>query len=523
MATEAAAPRATARREPRFYNWRAVSYFAVGFVLAALALPVALSDRTGGPRLHESVEAAATALALVVALMALVRYYTHRSETFLLVGIGFLGAGLLDGYHLFAAGGWLATADHDSLTLWTWTASRFFLAVMLSVAFLAGRRQAAGIGLEERTVYAASTAFLLGCLIVLAVVQLPTPFFAPTLLARPQELVPALLFAAALGTFLSTGRWQWDDFEHWLVLSLIVAVVLQSFYAPFSQALFDAPFNAAHMMKLLSYALVLVGLLANMSRLFQQAERASELLAEQNEELIRSNRELEQFSYAISHDLQEPLRVISGYTQLLGRRYRGSLDRDADEFIDFTVEATERMRDHINGLLEYSRVDRAARQIEQVDLGETLRRALLTLERMVAESGAQVTHDPLPRVRGNPRLLERLFVNLIGNAIKYRSEAAPRIWISAQAAGAHWELRFRDNGIGIDPEYHERVFALFQRLHTREEYAGSGIGLAICRRIVEAHGGTIQVDSQLGDGSTFRVTLPRTVPRRTHGEAGDVA
>jgi signal transduction histidine kinase len=502
-----------AHPETRFYNGRAIAYLTVALVLSLGAIPVLAAEWASVEMLHVSLDSAAAGLALVSGLMALVRYYTRRTDTFLLVGIGLTGAGMLDVFHVVAATEWYAQwrgVDAAQSAAWTWTASRFFLGVMLSAAFVAGRVHERGGGPDERLAYALSAGFLVAGLLVLVMGWFPPAFFGPTLLGRPQELVPAVLFAVALGTFLSTGRWEWDDFEHWLVLSLIVAVIGDALYMPFSQALSDPPFDVAHVLKVLSYAFVFAGLLANMSRLFRQAERASDLLAEQNEELIRSNRELEQFSYAISHDLQEPLRVISGYTQLLGRRYRGTLDADADEFIDFTVEATERMRDHINGLLEYSRVGRTSRQVQEVALDQVLEQSERVLRQAVAESGATVTADRLPAVRGNPRLLERLFVNLIGNAIKYRrAEVAPRVHVSARAVGEHWELRFADNGIGIEPEYQDRIFGLFQRLHTREEYAGSGIGLALCRRIAEAHGGEIWVRSDPGEGSTFYVTLRR--------------
>ena len=226
------------------------------------------------------------------------------------------------------------------------------------------------------------------------------------------------------------------------------------------------------------------------------------------EELNRSNEELGQFAYVASHDLQEPLRMVASYTQLLSRRYKGKLDADADEFIAFAVDGANRMRRLIQDLLAYSRVGTKGKELIETSSEEALEQALINLRGAIEESGALVTHEPLPAVLADETQLIQLLQNLVGNAIKYQSPGVPRVHICAARNGEKkWIFSVQDNGLGIDSQYFERIFGMFQRLHKREEFAGTGIGLAICKKIVERHGGNISVDSQPGQGSTFRFAL----------------
>ena len=233
-------------------------------------------------------------------------------------------------------------------------------------------------------------------------------------------------------------------------------------------------------------------------------------LLQKVEELNRSNEELGQFAYIASHDLQEPLRMVTSYTTLLGRRYKGKLDADADEFIGFAVDAAGRMQRLIQDLLTYSRVGSAGQQLSETSSEDALRQALLNLSSSVEESGALVTHNPLPTVVADEVQLVQLFQNLVGNAIKYRRPGVGvvAIHIAAESnGGQNWEFSVQDDGMGIEPQYFEKIFGMFQRLHKRTEYEGTGIGLAVCKRIVERHGGKISVESQPGQGSTFRFEL----------------
>jgi PAS domain S-box-containing protein len=244
--------------------------------------------------------------------------------------------------------------------------------------------------------------------------------------------------------------------------------------------------------------------------------RAEQALEEQAEELARSNAELEQFAYVASHDLQEPLRMVASYTQLLARRYRGRLDPDAEEFIAFAVDGVTRMQALINDLLAFSRVGTRSGTLEETDAGAVLDRVLLNLGPALDESGANVTYDPLPTITMDAIELGQVLQNLIGNALKFhRREVPPRVHVSALRGTADWTFSVSDNGIGIASEYADRIFVLFQRLHSRAEHPGTGIGLAICKKIVERRGGRIWMESSPGEGSTFHFTIPDRPQERT--------
>ncbi|MFB9799941.1 sensor histidine kinase, partial [Streptomonospora salina] len=226
-------------------------------------------------------------------------------------------------------------------------------------------------------------------------------------------------------------------------------------------------------------------------------QEQSELLERQTDELRRSNLELEQFAYVASHDLQEPLRKVASFCQLLQRRYQGRLDERADAYIDYAVEGAKRMQTLINDLLAFSRVGRT-KDDAPVDLGEALGDALSSLETRLEEAGATVTADDMPTVRGDRTLLTQVFFNLVGNAVKFRGEAPPRVHVSARRQGEEWVFCCTDNGIGIESQYAERVFVIFQRLHTRDRYGGTGIGLAMCKKIVDFHNGRMWLDTAPG-------------------------
>ena len=235
---------------------------------------------------------------------------------------------------------------------------------------------------------------------------------------------------------------------------------------------------------------------------------AEEELAKKVEELRRSNRELEQFAFVAAHDLQEPLRMVAAYTRLLGEKYRGRLDADADRYISYACEGAVRLRTLICDLLSYSRVGRSDTARKEVDSNVALAEALKNVSETIRESGATVNAGALPMVAADRPQLTQVLQNLIGNAIKFRREEPPVISIEAAREGSSWQFRVSDNGIGIAPEHTDAVFSIFHRLHTREEYPGNGIGLAICKRIVEGLGGRIWLESRVGEGTTFKFTLP---------------
>jgi PAS domain S-box-containing protein len=260
-------------------------------------------------------------------------------------------------------------------------------------------------------------------------------------------------------------------------------------------------------------------MLVSLADVTPQRESAAALSAAHRElerratDLERSNAELEQFAYVASHDLSEPLRMVTSYLQLLRRRYRGQLDGDADEFIDYAVDGAGRMRDLIDDLLTYSRVGRSASAAEPVDLEAVAAGTLRALAAAAADAGAEVRIGPLPTVVGDEVQLGQLLQNLIANALKFRAPDRPAwVRVSGERFVGGWALAVADNGIGVDPAHEDRIFKMFQRLHTRDAYEGTGIGLAVCRRIVEQHGGRIWLEPTPGGGATFRFTLPDRAP-----------
>jgi light-regulated signal transduction histidine kinase (bacteriophytochrome) len=226
------------------------------------------------------------------------------------------------------------------------------------------------------------------------------------------------------------------------------------------------------------------------------------------DELARSNKDLEQFAYVSSHDLREPLRTVIGFVQILQERYRDKLDAKAGEYINFAVEGAKRMQQLIEDLLAYSRVGNSGTVMKPWNTQKSLDRALGSLKGSIVASHAKITADPMPTVQADGTLLTQVFQNLIGNAIKFRSREPLEIHVGAKRAKESWLFWVKDNGIGMDPRYSDKIFVIFQRLHTRDKYPGTGIGLAICKKIVEQHGGKIWAESELGKGATFYFTLP---------------
>lgn len=252
----------------------------------------------------------------------------------------------------------------------------------------------------------------------------------------------------------------------------------------------------------------------------EEMETTNEELQTTTEELERANTELQRFAYVASHDLQEPLRMVQGYTQLLLRRYKGKVNGEIQELTNYIEDGVSRMQGLIDGLLAYSRVGAEGKSFELTDCNTVLEKAVENLQVAVEESKAQVTCDTMPTMLADSMQLLQLFQNLIGNAIKFhKKEEPPQVHISAEGKEREWVFSVQDNGIGIDPKYFDRLFVAFQRLHSRTEYPGSGIGLAICKKIVERHGGRTWVESEPGKGSTFFFTIPQSTEVSQHGNA----
>jgi signal transduction histidine kinase len=264
-----------------------------------------------------------------------------------------------------------------------------------------------------------------------------------------------------------------------------------------------------HFHDLKTAPLELLQLCEAFNQMSQNIHENEQQLKQQKEDLAVSNGELEQFAYVASHDLQEPLRMVASYVQLLAKRYKGKLDQDADDFIHFAVDGSQRMQNLINDLLAFSRVGAKGNEFKTVDMELVLQHALANLQQAILENGAVITHDPLPALTADPTQIAQLLQNLIGNAIKFNDASRiPTIHIGVRRVGEEWQFSVQDNGIGFDLQYKERIFLIFQRLHTKSKYPGTGIGLSICKKIVERHGGKIWVESEIGLSTTFYFKLP---------------
>lgn len=292
----------------------------------------------------------------------------------------------------------------------------------------------------------------------------------------------------------------------WLIDGIIDSMLFKR--GTFLESLiYDVPNHEFYMRISVVVLFLFFGLIV--SKIFNKLKQTEERLKKQTQELTRSNAELEQFAYVASHDLQEPLRMVSSYVQLIARRYEDKLGPDANDFIGYAVDGANRMQILINDLLAYSRINPHGMNFRPIDCEIVLKRTLDSLQAAIRESGANVDHDPLPTVIADDLQLGQLFQNLISNAIKFRNDQVPHIHISVEEKGGEWVFGVHDNGMGIDPQYSERIFIIFQRLHNKEKYSGTGIGLAICKKITDYHGGRIWVDSHPGKGATFYFTIPK--------------
>jgi len=524
---------------------------AIATELAKADLIDAMFNRLTGAFSHALLEWTAFCAALFTVVLAFSHYSITRDVTTPIIAIALFCAGCMDAFHTLAAARLIeAVAPNTDLIPFTWAICRIFNALIMIVGVsLFVFKDLSYKHLGGRFIVIVSLIFGIVAYAIISYcansANLPQTQYPDSLITRPYDVIPLVLFLFA-GVYLYPKFYHKipNLFTHALIISAIPEFVVELHMAFGSSALFDNHFNIAHFLKIIAYVVPLLGLSLDYARTYREQIKISDELSDSKQkleerkdkietinktlvkevierqhaeatlanratELERSNKELREFAYVASHDLQEPLRMVASYTQLISRRYKGKLDDDADEFIGFAVEGANRMQQLINDLLMYSRVDSRSKALCATSLADAYEWATLNLEMSIADSGTIISHDELPVVIGDTSQLGQLFQNLIGNAIKFRGELSPAIHISVESKDDMWIIAVKDNGIGIEEEFRERIFVIFQRLHRREKFEGTGIGLALCKKIVEQHGGKIWIESSPGEGTTFFFTLQK--------------
>lgn len=513
------APIPARRRKIRACTRRCILYITLIILLAAASPLLAMLGWSTDPAFHTNLEVIATVLALINGGLALARFYSRKSPTFLFIGTGFLGTALFDGYHAVVTSTAIAPklpSVPGTLLPWSWSASRLFLSVLLLLSYVLWRRAqrpGAPAAIGERYTYALVALLVIATFLLFLLVPMPQAYYPGIFMHRPEELVPGLVFATALLLYLRKGAWQHDPFEHWLIVCLILNINIQSLYMPFSSALFDAHFDAAHLLKILAYGGAFIGLLTSVHASFRQADIASELkwrVAQRTAELEAANQDLESFSYSVSHDLRQPLRSMDGFSKILRDQYADLLDERGKDYLDRIRAAAQRMRQLIDGLLELSQVRQANLRREDVDLADIARDVAQDLQATEGTRHVQITIGEHLVASADRRMMMNLLQNLISNAWKFTTrEPRAHITMGKLQRDADEVFFVRDNGAGFDEHHAERLFKAFQRLHGQDEFPGLGIGLATAQRIVQCHGGRIWAEGKPGEGATFYFTLPR--------------
>lgn len=437
-----------------------------------------------------------------------------ESNYFLFVGIAYLFIGAIDLLHTLAYKGMGVFPEYDAnLPTQLWIAARYLQSFSLLIAPLfLGRK----LSIKPTFVllgYTVVTSLLLGAIFYWNIFP---ACYVEEMGLTPFKKISEYIISLFLLISLALLYQKRDEFNTG-VFRLLAASSAVTIGSELAFTLYISVYGfsnlVGHLLKIVSFfllykAFIQVGLTKPYSLLFRDLKQSEEALAQYAQELARSNAELEHFANVASHDLQEPLRMVTSYLQLLERRYRGQLNADADDFIGYAMDGAIRMQSMIEALLEYSRMGTRGGELAPVDSKKVLEHVLADLQSSIRESGASITCSSLPTVMANKVQLAQVFQNLIDNAIKFRGERPPIVHVSAKGRGDEWVFSVSDNGIGFDPAQSQHLFKMFQRLHTHQEYPGTGIGLATCKKIVERHGGRIWVESRPGEGSTFYFTLP---------------
>ena len=482
-----------------------------------------------GPLVHVLLEWSAVATAFLVCVLVLAHWRVRPDVTTPIIGFALFTAGSMDAFHTLAATRLIdGTADLGRLIPFAWVLSSTSQAAIIcggvGICLISGQTR-----WRTGSAFLTVTTILIGMLAYLVVrisavtTELPRMMFPGALIDRPWDMVPLALWVGGYFALIRPFHRRTESvFSHTLALSVLPHGMASAHLAFGSTALFDSHFHVACFLKIVGYAVPAVGLLIDSVRTYRREEarvlqlaRTRDRLERKQAELelangvlLRRNEELDEFTYVASHDLQEPLRKLVSFSEFLRYDAGGELSDRAEADIRFITDAATRMSTLVTDLLALSRSGRARMRREVVSLRNCVDEALATLEPRIIASKAHIEIDELPTVEGDRTILGQLLFNLLGNAIKFAEPGPPVISITARTEGERIIIGVRDNGIGIAEEYQSRIFAPFKRLHGRSEYEGSGIGLSICRKAVERHGGEIWVDSEPGHGSHFQFSLP---------------
>lgn len=505
-------------------------YVAIVILFLAIGPWIFSSNSVSSSDFHSCVEITGSFFAFVAGIACLMYFFGLKSRFFLIVGLGFFVSGSEDLMHGIFSFNRLFSDTGVNLSRFgpgTYAAGRITLAIAIIVAPLVEHLAKRAKNLTREAILYSSIAIALGAgLAALAVtVDLPQFIYPDQLISRPLDFLAAILFLVAFALVWKRYVAERDIFSGMLVAGILLNVAAQV-YMSFSKQLFDAFFDLAHYAKVFSYMTPMLGIsmqgleeIKKSNRQVAERRRAEKALASLNLDqeltvgkLSRSNRELEDFAYVASHDLREPLRAISSLGQMLEESIGDKLDADDKENLGFMVDGARRMTQMIDALLVYSKINTKGSEFQAVDANEVVERLQnLELATLLAEAQATILiPEPLPEIKGDPTQISQLLQNLIGNALRFREpDTEPEVVICANHSSDNMvRIEVRDNGIGIKQEYCKMIFTMFKRLHSRQEYDGAGIGLSVCKKIVERHGGEMGVSSEPGRGSVFWFTLP---------------
>ena len=482
-------------------------------VLLAIQALFRQSGWVGSTQLHTLMEGIATLLALIIASMALVRYYTKKDRLFLFIGAGFFGTAFLDGYHTLVTSTFFEEympSDQPSLIPWSWIASRVYLSafMLLSWLVLYGKNKLwQTLFGQDKIIYGFAGIFTLASFMFFVMVPLPPAYYPDIVFHRPEEFVPALLFLAALAGHVRHGGWRTNEFEHWLVLSLIIGFTSQVAFMSFSGRLFDFNFDTAHLLKKVSYLCVLIGLMISMFVIFRREEEIQNQLRLKTYNLKLANMDLEQFNYAVSHDLKAPLRAIHNYADFLQEDLQDGLEPEQKQYLAQLGVAVKQSERLIEDLLQLSRVGRIETgELDRVELDLFLKELIDSL--VLAENESVKIEGTWPTLAVQRTFLHQIFQNIISNGLKFNQSEQKSVHLQCVSnEDARLTIRIKDNGIGIDEKYFDKVFEVFQRLHSETEYEGTGIGLAIVKKSLNVLGGSIRLESELNAGTSVYITL----------------